>query len=77
MNLSFAQLLAGGIAALLIYSAIKGKNPADVIKESLGQPHVTEAERAASVAAANTQVTQTVPYTGAARPLPGMTGNTP
>jgi hypothetical protein len=37
VNLSFPQLLAGSIGALLIYCAIVNKTPVQVMKEALGQ----------------------------------------
>jgi hypothetical protein len=37
VNLSFVQLLAGSIGALLVYCAIVDKTPAQVIKEAMGQ----------------------------------------
>jgi hypothetical protein len=37
VNLSFPQLLAGSIGALLIYSAIVGKTPVSVLKQAWGE----------------------------------------
>lgn len=34
MNLSFPQLLAGSVGALLIYCAVVGKTPVAVLKEA-------------------------------------------
>jgi hypothetical protein len=36
-GLSFIQLLAGGLGALLVWAAITGKTPAQVIKDALSQ----------------------------------------
>jgi hypothetical protein len=35
--MNIVGILAFGIGAVLIYSGIKNKNPADVVKEALGQ----------------------------------------
>lgn len=37
MNLSFPQLLAGAVGALLIYCAIVNKTPVTVLKEAWGE----------------------------------------
>lgn len=37
MGLSFPQLLIGSIGALLIYSAIKGESPVEVVKKAIAQ----------------------------------------
>jgi hypothetical protein len=48
MNLSFTQLLAGSVGALLIYCAIVGKTPVAVLKDAFanaqppsGQTNIT------------------------------------
>lgn len=37
-NLSFPQLLFAGLGALLIWAAITGKSPAQIVKESMSAP---------------------------------------
>jgi hypothetical protein len=36
-TITFPLLLAGSVGALLVYSAVVGKNPVDVVKDAIGQ----------------------------------------
>jgi hypothetical protein len=36
-TITFPLLLAGSVGALLIYSAVVGKNPVDVVREAIGK----------------------------------------
>lgn len=49
MNLTFPQLLAGSVGALLIYCAIVNKTPVVVLKEAFGQASTVSAERSGNL----------------------------
>lgn len=59
LGLTFPQLLAASVGGLLIYAAIKQKNPVDIIKDALTQNQ--RLGEAAKAQEAQAQAAKTVP----------------